>query len=415
MTSTKPHTADLVISGGSYAGLALTLALAQALDGIRITVVDPRSSEGRPPAPADGDPRAFALSAASRNLLHALGVWARLDDVAQPVSEIEITDSELDAGVRPTLLTYDNTLDDGAAASLIVPGADVQTALLDKVRSTSGITLLRAAATGHAADAHGVTVQLAGGGSLRAALAIAAEGRRSTLRESAGIKLVAWDYDQTGIVVTVAHDRPHHGRAIQHFLPSGPFAILPLTGNRSCITWSEDRNAARRIMTLDDSAFLAEVEQRFGGRLGNLTLAGPRASWPLSMHLARSFVAPRLALVGDTAHGVHPIAGQGLNLGLRDVAALAELVADAMRVGLDPGNAETLAAYERWRRFDSTISTFAFDSLNRLFSNDWTLLRAARSAGLGVVDRMPGIKRLLVGEAAGLSGSPPRLLRGEPL
>jgi 2-octaprenyl-6-methoxyphenol hydroxylase len=244
---------------------------------------------------------------------------------------------------------------------------------------------------------------------------VAADGRRSFLREAAGIKVVGWSYPQTGIVTTVAHERPHEGVAVQHFLPAGPFAILPLCGDRSCITWTEDRDEARRILALDDAAFLAEVDLRFGGRLGTLSLAGPRGSWPLEMHLARSYVAPRLALVGDAAHGVHPIAGQGLNLALRDVAALAEVVADAARLGLDIGSTDTLRRYERWRRFDSVLSAAAFDGLNRLFSNDWTLLRTIRDAGLGLVDRLPAVKRMFVGEAAGLSGELPRLVRGEQI
>lgn len=404
---------DILISGGSYAGLALALALAQALDGISITVIDPKPRGAGDPPP--DDPRAFALSASSQRLLETIGIWPEIADAAQAVREIEITDSSLDAGVRPTLLTYSNEIEDGSAASFIVPGGPLLAALDRQVRATDGIRFVTGRATGYASDAHRVTISLADGSILTGSLAVAAEGRRSALREAAGIKLIGWDYEQTGIVVTVAHERDHEGRAVQHFLPSGPFAILPLPGNRSCITWSEEAGEARRILALDDAAFLAEVDKRFGGQLGPLSLAGPRASWPLSMHLARAYVAPRLALIGDTAHGVHPIAGQGLNLGLRDVAALGQVIAEAMRVGLDPGNAETLKQYERWRRFDATLSTFAFDGLNRLFSNDWTLVRAARDVGLGIVDRLPFLKRALVSEAAGVTGDLPRLLKGEAL
>lgn len=412
MTVNASKCADIIISGGSYAGLALALALTQALDGIAITVIDPKPSGG---SDTPHDPRAFALSASSHRLLDAIGIWPEVASIAQPVNEIEITDSELDAGIRPTLLTYTNATDEGDAASFIVPGGPLLSALDMAACATHGITFETGRATGYVANEHAATVTLADGRRLDTSLVVAAEGRRSTLREAAGIKLVGWDYEQTGIVVTVSHERPHEGRAVQHFLPSGPFAILPLTSNRSCITWSETSAEARRILALDDAAFLAEVEKRFGGKLGSVSLAGRRASWPLSMHLARSFIAPRLALIGDTAHGVHPIAGQGLNLGLRDVAALAEVVAEAMRVGLDPGNAETLRQYERWRRFDSTLSTFAFDSLNRLFSNDWTVVRAARDLGLGIVDRLPFVKRLLVSEAAGVTGDLPRLLKGDAL
>lgn len=413
MADTTSERFDIIIAGGSYAGLALAQALAQGLHGIRIAVVDPRPRGAGAAAP--GDARAFALSAASVRLLAAIGVWPEVERDAQAVTAIDITDSELEAGVRPTLLSYDNETEDGAAASFILPGAVLLEALDAGAARTPGIHVFAGTAKSYAADLHSAKVTLADGREIGGALVVAAEGRRSALREAAGIKLVGWNYEQTGIVVTVAHERPHGGRAVQHFLPSGPFAILPLTGNRSCITWSETAAEARRILALDDAAFLEEVDKRFGGKLGPLALAGPRASWPLSMHLARAYVAPRLALVADTAHGVHPIAGQGLNLGFRDVAALAEVVAEAMRLGLDPGNAESLKRYEQWRRFDSTVSTFAFDGLNRLFSNDWTLVRAARDVGLGVVDRLPFVKRLLVSEAAGMTGELPRLLKGEAL
>lgn len=405
---------DIVVSGASYAGMALALALAEALPGIEIALVDPVTPRGRT-EPAR-DPRAFAVSASSKHVLDAIGIWDAVAPEAQAVADIEITDSSLDAGIRPTLLTYANTTDTGEPASWILPGGVLLAELYERARATPGLTFITpATVVGYEAGLHSASVRLADGRTLSARLVVAAEGRKSTLREAAGIKLVGWPYEQTGIVVTVAHELPHQGVAVQHFLPAGPFAILPLPGDRSCITWSEDAREARRILALDDDAFLAEIDQRFGGRLGRVTLAGPRASWPLEMHLARAYVAPRLALIGDTAHGVHPIAGQGLNLGLRDVAALAEVVAETLRVGLDPGASDVLKRYERWRRFDSTISTFAFDSINRLFSNDWTMVRAARDLGLGLVDRMPGVKRLLVEEAAGLTGEVPKLLKGEGL
>lgn len=405
---------DVVVSGAGYAGLALAVALTRSIEGLAVAVIDAQPLADGGPAP--DDPRAFAVSAASRQLLGAIGVWDEVAAAAQPVREIEITDSELDAGIRPTLLSYPNDTDSGEPASYILPGAVLLAALARQARAMPEITLLApAAVTGYTAGQYDAEITTAASTTVRGRLIVAAEGRRSALREAAGIKLVGWPYEQTGIVVTVAHDLPHEGRAVQHFLPAGPFAILPLVGNRSCITWSEDAREARRVLALDDDAFLAEIDKRFGGRLGNLSLAGPRASWPLSMHLARSYVAPRLALVGDTAHGVHPLAGQGLNLALRDVAALTEVVVDAMRIGLDPGGSETLKRYERWRRFDGTVSALAFDQLNRLFSNDWTLLRAARGLGLGIVDRLPIVKQTFVTEAAGLAGDLPKLLRGEPV
>jgi 2-octaprenyl-6-methoxyphenol hydroxylase len=235
------------------------------------------------------------------------------------------------------------------------------------------------------------------------------------LRAAAGIGTIARQYAQTGIVTTVRHERPHGGRAVQHFLPAGPFAILPMTGNRSCVTWTEEASEAARILALDDAGFLAELEKRFGHRLGALELAGPRGSWPLAMHLARELIAPRFALAGDAVRGVHPIAGQGLNLALRDVAALSECLVDAVRVGLDVGDATALERYARWRRFDGAASAAAFSALNVLFSRDNALLRSVRDAGLGVVDRLPSLKQLLVSEAAGLTGEVPKLLKGETL
>jgi 2-octaprenyl-6-methoxyphenol hydroxylase len=254
---------------------------------------------------------------------------------------------------------------------------------------------------------------LADGSDLEAALLVAADGRNSPMREAAGIGTIAWSYGQTGIVTRVEHELPHEGRAVQHFLPGGPFAILPLKGNRSCITWSEEAGRARVILALDDAAFLEEVDRRFAGRCGTLRLIGPRASWPLEMHLARRYIDRRFVLVGDAAHGVHPIAGQGLNLGFRDVAALTEVLTEAARLGLDLGDADALERYQSWRRFDSAISAATFDGLNRLFSNDWTLMRSARELGLGLLHRLPAVKELLVAEAAGMTGDIPKMLRGQ--
>jgi 2-octaprenyl-6-methoxyphenol hydroxylase len=414
--ATRPERYDLIISGASFAGLALARAVRAAFGGeTRIAVIDRAVRHDG----LETDVRAFALSAASRRMLDALGIWERLRRDAQDVSEIEITDSSLEAGVRPVLLKYDNHVGASEPATFIVPGAALYRALSE---STAGdVTLIAPAqADGLTSGDVEAEVVLADGRRLTAALVVAADGRRSALREAAKIKVVAWSYRQTGIVTTIAHGRAHGGRAVQHFLPGGPFAILPLRGpdgrgDRSCITWSEEAGEAARILGLDDADFLAEVEKRVGGRLGALKLAGPRQSWPLEMHLARSYVAPRFALIGDAAHGVHPIAGQGLNLALRDVAALTEVLIDAARLGLDLGNIESLRRYERWRRFDSTLSAVTFDGLNRMFSNDWTLVRAARDFGLGLVDRMPGLKALFVEEAAGLSGDLPRLLKGEAI
>lgn len=407
---------DVVISGASGSGLALAIALSQGGGGeLAVAVVD------RSPAAsvnAKSDIRAYALSAGAKEMLETLGIWADVARDAEPVTKIEITDSSLDAGIRPVVLTYDNLTTDGQPASFIVPSAILLAALRRHALEAPGLSIREGEeAVATMLDEGGRAVVLASGRRLSGKLVVAAEGRGSRLREAMGIKIVSWSYRQAGIVTVVAHERPHNGVAVQHFLPAGPFAILPMTGQRSCITWSEEEKEAARILALDDAQFLAEVERRFGGRLGTLSLtaagAAGRQSWPLGMHLARSYVGERFALLGDAAHGVHPIAGQGLNLGLRDAAALAEVILDSARLGLDFGNLARLERYERWRRFDSVVSTAAFDGLNRLFSNDSTILRAARDVGLGLVDRLPALKQLFVAEAAGLTGELPRLMRGE--
>ena len=403
----------VVVSGASFAGMALACGLGQVLGPeTRIALID--RSAG--PGPAKRDSRASALSAGSKHMLDALGVWPALAEDAQPVTSIEITDSSLEAGVRPVLLTYDNVTDAHEPATYIVPNAALYDALYAAAKRIASIEwIVPGEARDFSSGETGVRVRLADGREIEASLLIAAEGRDSKLRETAGIGIVGWSYPQIGIVTTVRHERPHEARAVQHFLPAGPFAILPLTGNRSCITWTEDEENGKRIMSLEDAGFLAEVEKRFGGKLGAVALDGPRQSWPLKTHLARRYVADRFALIGDAAHGVHPLAGQGLNLAFRDVAALIEVIADAVRLGFEPGNAQALARYERWRRFDSALSAATFDGINRLFANDATLIRSAREIGLGLVDRVPMLKRFFVGEAAGLTGELPRLLKGEPV
>jgi 2-octaprenyl-6-methoxyphenol hydroxylase len=403
---------DIVIAGGGSVGLALACALADALGAeARITVVDKAPLDERSIV---RDVRASALAAGSKRLLSALGVWPMLAEHAQPVTAIDITDSSLDDAIRPVLISYDNTLPDAEPATYILDNDRLRAALLRAAASRPAITLRGGVAAEHfEVDYAGVTLALGGGGRLRASLLIAADGARSPLREAAGIKCVRWSYPQIGIVTTVRHAKPHDGKAVQHFLPAGPFAILPLTDNRACITWTEEEKRGRQILALDDAGFRAEVEKRFGYRLGEVELAGARAAWPLETHLARAWVASRFALIGDAAHGVHPIAGQGLNLGLRDIAALTEVVTDAARLGLDFGMLTVLERYESWRRLDSALSAATFDGLNRLFSNDWALLRTARDFGLGLVERTPTLKQFFVAEAAGLTGDVPKLLRGE--
>ena len=382
----------------------------------RQTLAPANSAVARP------DGRAVTLSAASVRLLTAIGVWPDIVQHAQAIADIDITDTALEATVRLPVLSYHNRLDGDEIASWVIETIDLRNALLTAVRGSSGIDLLDGSGiAAFTADAGAVRVDLANGDELRAALLVAADGRSSSIREKAGIKSVGWRHDQTGIITTVAHELPHAGRATQHFLPAGPFAILPLKGTsdafpdggRSCVTWSENAARGAALMGLDDTAFLAELERRFGTRLGSLALDGPRSSYPLDTHLARTYVAQRLALIGDAAHTVHPVAGQGLNLALRDIAALSEVVADAARLGLDIGAGEPLRRYERWRRFDSTLSAAAMDGLNRLFSNDWVIARTLRDAGAGVIDRLPVLKTFLVQQAAGVAGDVPKLLKGQ--
>ena len=407
------ETFDVVISGASLTGLSLVLALRSALPAeFRIALVEHRRARAAGPV----DPRASALSLASRRLLEAVGVWADIERDAQPVTEIDITDSTPDSPVRPTLLHYEN-VQGGEAASYIVPNECLKVSLADAVTRLDGIVRHDGDSIAALEQRQGsLGLRLASGRTIAARLAVAADGRPSHLRELAHIKTTGWRYDQHGIVTTVGHEFPHGGRAIQHFLPAGPFAILPLTGgHRSSLVWTEAADRAKSLVALDDAAFLEELWMRFSGRLGELTLEGPRQSFPLEMHLARSFYSGRIVLAGDSARGVHPLAGQGFNIGLRDVAALAEIVAETARLGLDIGSAEPLERYQRWRRFDSVASALGMDALNRLFSNDNVGLRALRDLGLGLVDRAPAIKRTFVAEAAGVTGRLPRLLRGEAI
>jgi 2-octaprenyl-6-methoxyphenol hydroxylase len=296
----------------------------------------------------------------------------------------------------------------------MIENAAMIAALLDKAREL-GVDLRPVAVSGFTHDAARVTATLSDGATLSARLLVAADGARSAIREQAGIATHGWNYDQAGIVTTVAHERDHHGRAEEHFLPAGPFAILPLTGRRSSIVWTETKAEADRIVALPDDEFHVELEKRFGLHLGDIAVVGPRRAYPLGLFVARSFIADRIALIGDAAHVIHPIAGQGLNMGLRDVAALAEAIVDGARLGIDVGAVSVLERYQRWRRFDTMAMGIATDGLNRLFSNNSDVLRLARDVGLGVVDRLPNLKEFFIREAAGLTGDVPKLLKGETL
>jgi 2-octaprenyl-6-methoxyphenol hydroxylase len=422
---------DVLIAGAGFAGLALAVALRQGLGAaFSVAVADPALGRA-----ARSDTRASAIAAAARRLLDSIGVWQRVAEQAQPILDMAITDSRLNDTVRPTLLTFAGEVDDGEPFAHMVENAPLQAALLEKAKET-GVTLLPHAVTafepvrpshgtrpgpasGWARTVSGVSSRLAvvfeGAVAISTRLLVAADGARSRVREQAGIKTVGWDYGQVAIVTTVAHERDHCGCAVEHFLPAGPFAILPLKGLRSSIVWTEDAREAERITALPEAEFHGEVERRFGLHLGELRVLERPRTFPLGLHVARSFVAERIALVGDAAHVIHPIAGQGLNLGLRDVAALAEVVADAARLGLDVGAADVLERYQRWRRFDTMAMGIATDGLNRLFSNESDALRLLRDIGLGLVERAPALKNFFIREAAGLVGEVPRLLRGQAL
>jgi 2-octaprenyl-6-methoxyphenol hydroxylase len=408
MTTTETERRDVVIGGAGFAGLALAIALRQGLgDSFSVTVADPALAHEK-----SKDPRATAIAAAARRLFEALDVWQAVEDGAQPILDMVVTDSKLDDAVRPTFLTFGGEVEEGEAFAHMIENRHLVDALVAKAKDL-GIDLRATSVAGFENSGKRIDVELTDGAALSARLLVGADGARSLIREHAGIATHGWNYNQSAIVTTVAHERPHNGRAEEHFLPSGPFAILPLTGNRSSIVWTETTREAGRMVALPDDEFLYELEKRFGLHLGDLQIAGPRRAFPLGLFTARSFIGERLALIGDAAHIIHPIAGQGLNMGLRDVAALAEAVADAARLGIDIGAVQVLERYQRWRRFDTMTMGVATDGLNRLFSNRSDVLRLARDVGLGVVERLPALKRMFIREAAGFTGDVPKLLRGE--
>jgi 2-octaprenyl-6-methoxyphenol hydroxylase len=405
---------DVLIAGGGFAGLTLAIALRKGLGPtFSVTVADPMLGKSH----AD-DERASAIVAAARRLFAALGVWESVAEEAQPILDMVVTDSRLDDAMRPVFLTFAGEIEAGEPFAHMIENRFLIGALEAKAREL-GVEL-RATAVAkfsqdESADSDRVHVELADGDAISTRLMIAADGARSSIRERAGIAVHGWNYGQSAIVINVGHERDHNGRAEEHFLPAGPFAILPLKGRRSSIVWTEAVREAERIVALPDDAFHAELEQRFKLHLGEITAVGARRVHALGFFVARSFIAERVALVGDAAHVIHPIAGQGLNMGLKDIAALAEVIVDAARLGLDPGASDVLERYQRWRRFDTMAMGLATDGLNRLFSNRSAALRLVRDVGLGVVDRLPGLKRLFIREAAGVVGEVPKLLRGEAL
>lgn len=406
------HDTDVIITGGGLNGPALGLALARA--GLSVTVIDAQPARARAEANFDG--RAYALAIASKRLLTAIGVWDRIAADAQPMLEIKTSDGRPGEGPARFFLHFEAAEIEDGPMGFMVEDRHLYAAFLAAMEAEPNLTHLSATTViGQVAAPAGITVTLSDGRSLTGRMLAGCDGRQSGTAMRAGISRTGWGYGQTALVCAVAHERPHNGIAHQFFMPSGPLAILPLKGNRSSIVWSEAEATARAIAALNDAEFLEVLRPRFGHFLGPIELAGGRFTYPLNLTLANSYIAPRLALVGDAAHGVHPIAGQGLNLGFRDVGALAEVLVDAVRRGEDIGATDVLGRYQSWRRFDSTALALGMDGVNRLFSNDNPVLRAARDVGMGLVGTIPGLRRAFIRQAAGIAGKPPRLLRGRAL
>lgn len=398
---------ELAVVGGGLAGLSLAIAAASA--GIEVALVDRADPALMLGEAFDG--RSTAIAFGSRQVLSGIGAWAKLAADAEAILEIRVAD-----GASPLFLHYDHRELGSDPLGWIIENRLLRRGLMERVGELPNLLLLAPLGVTHVDyEAGGARLALADGRSLRAQLVAGADGHGSPLREAAGITVFTTRYPQTGIVCTVAHAEPHRGIAVEHFLPAGPFAILPMTGNRSSIVWTERAALAPALMALDEAGFARELERRFGDYLGSLQVTGPRWSYPLSLLHATRYTAPRLALLGEAAHVIHPIAGQGLNLGIRDVAALAELIVGARRLGLDIGNSATLARYESWRRLDNLLLAAVTDGLNRLFSNQIEPLALARDLGLAAVGRAAPLKRFLMRHAMGLVGELPRLVRGEAL
>ena len=400
---------DISIVGGGLAGPALALALADA--GFRVCVIDRLLNTVRQDAGFDG--RAYALALSSVRLLKGIGIWPMVAEHAQPMLEIKVTDGRAGEGPAPWMMHFDHAEIEEGAMGQMVEDRHLRRAILDRLNASDRIThLSEQEVIAQSPEANGITLTLASGQTVTSRMIVGADGRASGTAQRAGIARTGWGYGQTAVVCAVEHEKPHGGVAHQFFMPNGPLAILPLTEKRSSIVWSETDTRAAMLAQLPDDAFLDELRPAFGSFLGQIGLAGQRFTYPLNLTLADSMIGDRLALIGDAAHGVHPIAGQGLNAGLRDVAALADVLMDARRTGQDVGGPQVLQRYQQWRRFDTATLAIATDTFNRLFSNDNPLLRAARDVGMGVVNAIPGLRRGFVREAAGLTGDLPSLMRG---
>ena len=419
MSSATPHDADVIIAGAGLAGATLALALKQG--GLEPLLIDPVVFEAQVAPTFDG--RASAIGFANFRQWRALGLAADIEPYAQPIAQILVTDTQApSAAARPSSAFYlrfesaeiaDRS--QGEPLGYMLENRRARAALAAAV-TKAGITVLAPARVDKVAlKSSAAEVTLADGRVLTAPLVVGAEGRHSVVRTAAGIGTTGWDYPQTGVVATVRLARPHGGVAHEYFLPGGPFAILPLTEDRASLVWTEPTARAEALKAARPEIFHAHLQRRFGDHLGEATLVGPVFTYPLSLQLANSLCAHRAVLLGDAAHGIHPIAGQGLNLGLKGAAALAEVLVDAGRLGEDIGALAVLERYGAWRRFDTVMLAAATDAFVRLFSNDHPLLRLVRGAGMAAVNRIGPARRFFMHDAGGATGDLPRLLRGEAL
>ena len=415
----RPFDADVIIAGAGIAGATLALALKQG--GLTPLLIDQVAFEGQVAATFDG--RSSAIAYAAFRQWRALGVAQALEPQVQRIEQILVTDGKApgasSGAPHGAFLRFDAAeiadRSDGEPLGYMLENRHIRAALALAVAAAQITVLAPASVRGASFDATSATVTLNDGRTLRAPLVVGAEGRGSAIRAAAGIGEVGWDYRQTGVVATVRLERPHGGVAHEYFLPGGPFAILPLTGDRASLVWTESNARGAALKAARPEVFHAHLRRRFGEFLGAATVEGPVFTYPLSLQMAERFAAPRVALLGDAAHGVHPIAGQGLNLGLKGAAALAQVLVDAARQGEDFGSLAVIERYAAWRRFDTVTLSAGMDAFVRLFSNDNPVLRLARDAGMAVVNRIGPARRFFMTEAGGAVGDLPRLLRGEGL
>lgn len=402
---------DVIVVGAALNGLAAAISLGgrPVRRPLRVALID--AKDPRQFADAAFDGRATAISQSAKRMFEALGAWEALAPHAQAMNKIVVTDSAKGPASRPTLLQFD--AEEAGPTAHMVENRVLYRALLDPALQSPTIELITGSPLTSVTFGPGLAeVTLENGASLKSSLAVAADGKNSRVRQAANIDMVGWAYDQMAIVATIEHEKPHGGSAEEHFRPPGPFAILPLTGNRSSLVWVESKADAEQLLASSETSFLSELAKRFGAHLGEIRIASGRHGYPLGLYVARDFAGPRLALIGDAAHVIHPLAGLGFNLGLRDVAALAECVGDAGALGLDIGGDAVLERYTAWRRFDTVATAAAMDGMNRLFGNDNALLRLMRDAGLMAVNRLGPLKQAFMREAEGVTGSQPKLLKG---